>query len=461
MSGVQIPSRSLKMTLGNKKFGDLTKAEMPLFIDLYELTMAQGHIERGHNVIASFDLNFRDMPDILGYILVAGLEDVVEYIESISFEEEALEFLREMGFKESLCEYLADFKFTGDMRAVPEGTVVFQNEPIIEITAPIVEAQILETVLINQMGFQSLIATKAARIYDTVQKYGQEQSLIEFGARRAHGVEAGIKASRAAYIGGFEGTSNLAAGIMYGIPVMGTMAHSWIQSYGTEREAFESFIETYGEASILLIDTYDTVEGAKKAKEIAQTKGIEIKGVRLDSGDLVSLSKQVKAIVGGLGIYITSGLDEYKIGRFLQEGGIATGFGVGSNLVTSQDIPVAEIVYKLVQIEENGKKIPSMKFSDGKRTYPGEKSIKRLVKNGEYQKDILALKGEELEGEEQLIDIYSNGKLVYELPRLETIQKKSIESISSLPESCRGIETHEPYEVEISKGINSLIGTLL
>jgi nicotinate phosphoribosyltransferase len=169
----------------------------------------------------------------------------------------------------------------------------------------------------------------------------------------------------------------------------------------------------------------------------------------------------VKAVVGDLGIYITSGLDEYRIDHFLQEGGIATGFGVGSNLVTIQDIPVAEIVYKLVQVEENGKKIPSMKFSDGKRTYPGEKSIKRLVKNGKYQKDILALKEEELEGEEQLINIYSNGKLIYELPQLETIQKKSIESIFALPESCKGIESHEPYEVEISKGINSLIGTLL
>ena len=453
--------RSPQMTSEKKKFGELTKAEMPLFIDLYELTMAQGHLERGHNISSSFDLSFREMPEDRGYIIVAGLEDVVEYVESISFEEEALVFLQEMGFKESLCEYLADFRFTGDMRAVPEGSVVFQHEPIIEITAPIVEAQILETVLINQIGFQSLIATKAARIYDTVQEYGQGQSLIEFGARRAHGVEAGIKASRAAYIGGFEGTSNLAAGVMYGIPVMGTMAHSWMQSYKTEEEAFESFIETYGEESILLIDTYDTIVGAERVNAIVQSKGINIKGVRLDSGDLVSLSKRVKGITGDLGIYITSGLDEYKIDQFLQEGGIVTGFGVGGNLETSREIPVAEIVYKLVQTEENGKKTPSMKFSDGKRTYPGEKSILRIIKNGKYQRDILALRGEKLEGEEQLVDIYDNGKLVYELPKLKAIQENTIESIFSLPKSCKKIKNHDPYRVEISGGINALIETLL
>ncbi len=444
-----------------RKIGEITKEEVSLFADSYELTMAQAHLERDHNIISSFDLSFRDIPSNRGYMLAAGLEDVVKCIESITFEEEAISFLREIGFKQDLCDYLSDFSFTGDLRAVPEGSVVFQSEPIIEITAPIVEAQILETMLINQIGFQSLVATKAARVYDVVQKYGQNQSLIEFGARRAHGIEAGIKASRAAYIGGFEGTSNLAAGAIYGIPVMGTMAHSWMQSYDTEEEAFESFIETYGEDSILLIDTYDTIIGAKKVKSIVQTKGVKIKGVRLDSGDLVSLSKKVKGIIEDLGIYITSGLDEYKIDLFLKEGGVATGFGVGGNLVTSQDSPVAEIVYKLVQTERDGERTPCMKLSEGKQTYPGEKSIRRVIKNGKYQRDILALRGESVDGEEQLVDVYINGELVYDLPELEVIRRRAKDSISALPESCKKIEGQERYRVEISKGIDALIKTLL
>ena len=445
------------MTFKEAEFGNATKDTLPLFVDLYELTMAQCHLENDHNVVGTFDLSFSELPADRGYIIAAGLEQIIAYIESIHFNENSIEFLKGIGFGENLCTYLSNFKFTGDIRAVPEGTIVFQNEPIVEITAPIVEAQILETIMINQIGFQSLVATKAARIHDVINRNGNGQSLIEFGTRRAHGVDAGMKAARASYIGGFDGTSNVSAGYVYGIPVMGTMAHSWIQSHETEEDAFESFIEIYGEESILLIDTYDTIESAKKVKKIVQETGVKIKGVRLDSGDLVSLSKKVKSIIEDIDIYVTSGLDEYAVEHFLKSGGISSGFGIGGKLVTSCDTPVAEIVYKLVEIEQEGNNKPSMKLSEGKMTYPGRKCIKRIIKNGQFKYDILALEMEDIEGENQMIEVYSGGELVYDLPSLKTIRERTADSIHSLNECHRKIKNPEMYEVEVSKKLLELI----
>jgi nicotinate phosphoribosyltransferase len=445
------------MTFKKAEFGNATKDTLPLFVDLYELTMAQCHLESDHNVVGTFDLSFRELPANRGYIVAAGLEQIIAYIESIHFNENSIEFLEEIGFGENLCTYLSNFKFTGDIRAVPEGTIVFQNEPIIEITAPIVEAQILETIMINQVGFQSLVATKAARIYDVINRNGNGQSLIEFGARRAHGVDAGMKAARASYVGGFDGTSNVSAGYVYGIPVIGTMAHSWIQSHETEEDAFESFVEVYGKESILLIDTYDTIESAKKVKKIVRGGEVVIKGVRLDSGDLVSLSKEVKSIIEDIDIYVTSGLDEYAVEHFLKNGGIASGFGIGGNLVTSCDTPVAEIVYKLVEIEQEGNNKPSMKLSEGKMTYPGKKCIKRIIEDGQFKYDILALEMEEMEGEDQMVEVYRDGELEYDLPDLKTIRDRMINSMNSLNESHREIKNPARYEVEISKKLLKLV----
>jgi len=251
-------------------FGFVSSENVPLFTDLYELRMIQGYANRDHNPRATFSLFVRDLPTNRGYMVAAGLEQAIHYLESLSFDDRALEYLSEQEFDDAFLERLADFEFTGEVRGLPEGTLVFANEPLLEVTAPILQAQLLETVLINQIGYQSLIATKASRMRDVIDRTGNDQRLVDFGSRRAHGTDAGMKAARAAYIGGFNATSNVAAGEAFGIPVSGTMAHSWVQSFDRERDAFEAFVGEYGDDSVLLIDTYDTVRGAEIAKEVAE-----------------------------------------------------------------------------------------------------------------------------------------------------------------------------------------------
>ncbi|MDY6789008.1 MAG: nicotinate phosphoribosyltransferase [Candidatus Nanohaloarchaea archaeon] len=366
----------------------------------------------------------------------------------MEFSEEAIGYLEEQGFDLDFLEYLAGFEFTGDVRAVPEGTPVFPDEPLVEVTAPVIQAQLLETMLINQISFQSLIATKAARMRDIVDRNNGDQPLVDFGSRRAHGTDAGMKAARASYIGGFAGTSNVAAGQKFGIPVFGTMAHSWIESFPTEKEAFEAYLDIYGEESILLVDTYDTLKGAELARDLCEERKLDIKGVRIDSGDLAELSKKVDSRTG-LGVFVSSGLDEYKLKDFFERGGISAGFGVGTNLVTSSDAPKIEGVYKLVEVEREGRMQPVMKLSKGKSTFPGKKSVRRVFDNGSMRKDFLGLEGEDLDGEEILVDVFREGKLVYDAPYLEEIREKAIASLESVPLKYRRIEDPEHYPVNV------------
>ena len=436
-------------------FGFLTPENSSLFTDLYELRMMQAYYNQDHNPLSTFSLFFRELPPNRGYMITAGLEQAVHHIESITFGDRAIEFLTELEFDEGFLSHLESFEFTGEVRALPEGTPVFANEPMLEVTAPIFQAQLLETALINQIGFQTLIATKASRMRDVIDRKGEGQRLVDFGSRRSHGTDAGIKAARAAYIGGFNGTSNVAAGELFDVPVLGTMAHSWVQSFESERDSFETFVDEYGEDSILLIDTYDTVRGARLAGEIADQRGIDIRGVRLDSGDLAALSKEVDSVIPGIDQYISSGIDEYSIEEFFERDGIGVGFGPGTGLVTSTDSPKVEGVYKLVAVERAGEMRPTMKLSTGKVTYPGAKSVRRKENDGTYSKDFIGLRDEELPGTEQLVTVIEDGTRVIDLPDIETIRERARTLRQKLPEQVREVEEPDTYDVRISDGLQA------
>ena len=433
-------------------FGYLTPENAPLFTDLYELRMMQAYYNQGHNPTATFSLFTRSLPSNRGYMLTAGLEQVLHYVETLSFGDRAIEYLTELEFDEAFLEYLENFEFTGEIRALPEGTPVFANEPMLEVTAPIAEAQLLETAVINQIGFQTLIATKAARMRDVIDREGAGQRLVDFGSRRAHGTDAGMKAARAAFVGGFDGTSNVAAGEAFGVPVSGTMAHSWVQSFEHERDSFETFVDEYGDDSVLLIDTYETVAGAETAAEVAESTGVTLRGVRLDSGDLVALSKAVDEVLPAVDEFISSGIDEYAIAEFFDRGGVAAGFGPGTALVTSTDSPKVEGVYKLVAVSRDGELEPTMKLSPGKVTYPFSKSVCRREVDGQFVGDVVGLREErsDLPGEELLETVVEDGARVVDLPDLETIQERANSLRRKLPVKHRAIEDPEPYDVRIS-----------
>ncbi len=437
-------------------FGHVTPETLGLFVDLYELTMAQGYLEADHAPTATFDLFARELPPDRGYLVAAGLEQLVAYVEDLEFGEAALAYLREQGFREETLDWLADFEFTGDLRAVPEGTVVFPDEPLVEVTAPIPQAQLFETLFINQVGYQSLVATKAARMRDTVRRHGDGQSLVDFGSRRAHGTDAGVKLGRAAYVGGVDGTSNVLAGELFGVPVYGTMAHSWVQSFPTEREAFETFVELYGEDAILLVDTYDTLAGVELAKSVAEELGVDIAGVRLDSGDLVGLSKAADERLDGEGVFVSSGMDEYAIERFLQAGGVATGFGPGTALATSADAPRVELVYKLVEVERGGELEPTMKLSTGKETFPGQKSVRRVEGADGFERDVLDVRDDG--GEDLLVDVYRDGELVYDLPGLEAIRERAAAQVRQLPTAVRALRDPDAFPVEVGEELQRTVG---
>jgi nicotinate phosphoribosyltransferase len=442
------------------RFGYLSRETLGLFTDRYEPTMVRGYRETEHTPEATFSLYFRDLPPDWGFVIAAGLEQAVAYLQDLTFGERAQSRLRDQGFPEAFLEYLAEFEFTGDVRALPEGTAVFPNEPLLEVTAPIDQAQLFETLLINQVGFQSLIATKAARMRDVVRRHGEEQTLVDFGTRRAHGTDAGIKAARAAYIGGADGTSNEAAGELFGLPVFGTMAHSWIQSFPSERAAFEAFVEVYGEESVLLVDTYDTLAGTETAVEVAREQDVDLRGVRLDSGALATLSRAVnERVPEHMDVFVSSGVDEYFLREFFADDGIADGFGPGTALTTSVDTPTVNSVYKLVAVEEDGQMEPSMKLSADKMSYPCAKSIRRFG-DGPLEQDVLARSDENLGGRELLVDVFRDGELVYECPELDELRERTLQTLDELPEGVRAIREPEEYPVEVSAGLETTTESL-
>jgi nicotinate phosphoribosyltransferase len=441
-------------------FGFVTPETLVGFTDLYELTMFSGYHELDHSPEATFTLYFRDLPTDRGYLLATGIEQALAALSDLSVPPELLGYLREQGFPEATLDALADLEFTGDVWAVPEGTPVFPDEPILEVTAPLPQAQLLETLLINQVGLGSLAATTAARITEVVERHGDGQAVVDFGSRRAQGVDAGLKVARAAYVGGFAGTSNVLAGHRFGVPTFGTMAHSWVQSFPDERTAFEGFVETYGPDATLLIDTYDTLEGAALAADVAAESDVPVGGVRLDSGDLVALSREVAALLAERGadldVFVSSGLDEHAIREFLDAGGVAAGFGVGTRFASLEATPNLDLVYKLAAVERGGEPTPAMKLSTGKSSYPGPKQVFRRTEDGEHVGDVVDVRGADRAGEPLLSPVVEDGAFVAECPSLEAIRERAARERRRLPAGVRAVEDPEAYPVEIGADLAAL-----
>jgi nicotinate phosphoribosyltransferase len=424
-----------------------------LLTDLYELTMAAGYFEAGKaDEKATFELSFRRLPPSRNFLLAAGLEQAVDYLLNLSFRGEEIEYLRGLSqFRNASAgffDYLRAFRFTGDVFAMPEGTPVFPGEPVLVLRAPVIEAQLPETWLLSGIGFQTMIATKAARVVEAAAGRG----VIEFGTRRAHTPEAGVLGARAAYLGGCEGTSNTLAGFRYGIPVMGTAAHSWVMSFACEMEAFRKLQRVLGEDSVQLIDTYNPIEGARHAAKL----GRPLRGVRIDSGDFLALSRQVRAVLDEAGlqdaqIMVSGDLDEYRIRSLVAAGAPVDSFGVGTQLATSGDAPAMSATYKLVELDISGIKRFTAKYSEDKPSFPGAKQVFRAP-----HRDVIARSGECGQGEALLRPVILGGKLVEPLPSLDESRKRAADSMALLSPALRQLEVGEPWPVIHSRELREL-----
>lgn len=416
--------------------------------------MAAGYFEAGKAAErATFELSIRRLPAQRNFMLAAGLPQVIDYLLNLSFAEEEIEYLRRLpqfrNASSGFFDYLRGFRFTGDLFAMREGTPAFAGEPLLTIRGPVIEAQIPETFILAAMTFPTLIASKAARC--VVAAGGR--SVVEFGTRRAHTPQAGVIGARAAYIGGCTGTSNTLAGFRFGIPVRGTAAHSWVMSFASETEAFRQLQRVLGEHTIQLIDTYDTVEGARRA---AQT-GRPIRGVRIDSGDSLELSRRVRAVLDEAGlpeakIMVTGDLDEYKIRDLVRAGAPIDSFGVGTHLATSDDAPFLNATYKMVELDIGGIQRFTAKLSEEKSSLPGSKQVFR-----EPARDVVARSGECGKGEALLRPVILNGRLVEPLPPLEEVRCRAAEAVSCLPQNLRELETAEPWPIIYSRELRTLI----
>lgn len=435
----------------------LSESSLGIVTDLYQLTMAAGYFDNKIRDIATFELSVRQLPENRSYLVVAGIEQSLHYLAQMKFSDDTIKFLKDLPIfshvSRNFFEYLKNFKFGGDIYTMPEGTIAFAEEPIMRITAPIIEAQIIETYLLSTINFQTLIATKASRIVHAA----RGRDVIDFGTRRAHGPQAGILAARACFIGGCKGTSNIFAAYKLGIPAMGTIAHSWVMAFKNEQNAFYKFYKTFPDNTNLLIDTYDTLTGAKHAATI----GRKLIGVRIDSGDLVKLSKRVRKILDNKGLrhvkIIASGdLNEKRIDYLLRNDASVDSFGVGTEMVTSKDAPALGGVYKLVELEHNNKSIPKMKFSKDKITYPGKKQVYRSFdKDGNFTADVIGLEDENNKGAPLLIQAIKKGKLYYKLPSIHEIQENAINNLSRLPEPFKRLKKAKTYPVTKSNKLES------
>jgi nicotinate phosphoribosyltransferase len=448
----------MKQNTGKPASLFLNNANICMATDLYQLTMAAGYFERGMNRKSTFELFVRNIPERRSYLIAAGLEQVVDYLEKLRFTDEYLKYLKNLpvfkNVSKGFFDYLRGFRFSGDVYAVPEGTIIFANEPIIRVTASMIEAQIIETYLLSIINYQTLIASKASRIVHAAD--GRE--VHDFGTRRAHGPQAGVLAARACYIGGCVGTSNVLAAYELLIPPIGTVAHSWVMAYDDEYESYKDFHKVFPDNTILLIDTYDTIKGAKLAIKI----GKKLKGVRLDSGNITLLSKRVRKILDDAGleqvkITASGDLNEYKISQMLAKGACIDSFGVGTEMVTSKDVPALGGVYKLVEQEKEGRLMPKMKFSKGKATCPSKKQVYRFLnKKGLFKKDIIGLVDEVFDTEGLLLPIVKKGKLVYKIPTVRQIQKTAEKNISQLPDKFKALDCKTDYPVTISKRLEQI-----
>lgn len=430
-----------------------------LLTDLYELTMSAGYFMAGKTrEIATFELAIRRLPKSRNYVLAAGLAQAVAYLQNLSFDEAEIAYLRQLPqFSNAPAEffhYLTDFRFTGDLFAVPEGTPLFAGEPMLTVRAPLIEAQIPETYLLSTLTFQTLIATKAARIVEV----SQGRDVLEFGTRRAHTPEAGVLGARAAYIGGCVGTSNTLAGYRFGIPVMGTAAHAWVMSFPSESEAFRRMQELMGTRTVHLIDTYDWLAGTRKAIQV----GAPFWGVRLDSGNLLTLSREVRGLLdqGGFPhakIMASGDLDEYKIQQLIRDGAAIDAFGVGTELATSADAPSMGTIYKMVEIdgEHDGQRARrfTAKQSEDKTSVPGAKQVFRYADH-----DLLTRSTECAGGALALQQpVMLHGHLIQPLPDVHAARERARRMLAELPETTRGLEVDDGFPVLKSAELETLI----
>jgi nicotinate phosphoribosyltransferase len=434
-----------------------------LLTDLYELTMAAGYLQTGFDARATFELFVRNLPHRRNYLVAAGLEQVLDFLENVNFTREEIEFLRRhpvfRNIREPFFEYLEKFRFTGEVWAMPEGTLAFPGEPLIRVTAPIIEAQIMETYLLATMSFQTMIASKAARVVTAA----QGRPVVEFGARRAHGSQASLLAARAASIGGCVGTSNVLAGQRFGMETYGTQAHSWVMAHEDEATAFSHFLDAFPDHAVLLLDTYDVRAALKKILAM----GRKPSGVRLDSGDIVKDSKWIRRELNRAGwkdvkIFASGDLDEDNMTSLLKKGAQIDAFGVGTALATPGDAPHLNLVYKLVEVERDGRVHEAAKLTQAKVTYPGRKQVFRFTDaDGEFIGDRIALASEEVTNSELLLlEVMRDGKRVIEPASTLESRERCRASLAKLSERYRQLRRDVVYPVSYSKRLESLLEKL-
>ena len=434
-----------------------------LLTDLYEFTMSASYHARGMTGPATFDLFIRELPEERNFLVACGLEQCLDFLENLSFNDEAIDYLRSLGiFAEDFLSHLTELEFTGDVMAVAEGEIVFAGEPLVSVTAPLIEAQIVETFLLNCVTYETTVASKAARVSLAC---GGKQ-FVDFSPRRDHGADAALKAARASFVGGASGTSNVLAGKVYGIPVSGTMAHSYVMAFDSEIEAFRAFASDFPDRAVLLIDTFDVEEGARRAVRVfkeLEAKGIEPRGVRIDSGDLGPLARSVRKILDEAGltkaqVMLSGDLDEYRIKELLDDDVPADAFGVGTRMGTSADAPSLGSAYKLVA-DSGG---PKIKLSTGKVTLPGRKQVYRVESENRYERDIIASESERIEeGRPLLHKVMSGGRRTNEPVSLETLQGRCQEGLRKLPKSLTSLTPGaEHYPVEISNELSRVVGQM-
>jgi nicotinate phosphoribosyltransferase len=439
---------------GAFRSGPLLLEDAALFTDLYQLTMAAAYLREGILAPATFSLFTRRLPAGRSYLVAAGLEDALEFLRAFRFSERAIARLSAMHrFEPAFLDHLAALRFTGDVRAVEEGTVLFPDEPFLEVTAPLIQAQLMETALLNLIHVQTVLASKAARVVLAA----AGRSVAEFGMRRSHGTDAALKAARCAYLAGCNATSDVLAGVTYGIPLSGTMAHSYVAAFTDELEAFRAYARAFPDNAILLLDTYDTLEGARKAAVVAgemAARGGQLAGVRLDSGDLLRLSREVRRILDetgfpGVHILVSGGLDEHDVERLLAAGAPIDAFGIGTRMNVSSDAPSVDLVYKLVRYD--GRDV--LKLSEGKETWVGPKAIYRL-----HDEDILALAEEPApkDGAESLLQpVMRDGELLRPHPPLAALRAHCLAELVNLPDGVQRLNRPEVHPVRPSAALRA------
>jgi len=435
-------------------------AANPLLTDLYQLNMMQAYLDRGETKTAVFEFFVRRLPLRRKFLIAAGLEQALAFVQNLRFSPEEIDWLAGTGqFGKQLLDYLEEFQFIGDIHAMPEGTVFFANEPILRVTAPLPQAQLVETRLINILHFQCLIAAKAARFVLAA----PDKLLVDFGFRRAHGAEAGLLAARASYIAGFTGTATVLAGKLYDIPLFGTMAHSFIQAHDDEMSAFENFAFSRPEGLVFLIDTYNTEAAARKVVALAprlKENGIRVAGVRLDSGDLIALSKSVRQILdnGGLKdvtIFASGGIDEDELLAAVRAKAPIDGFGIGTSLTTSSDVPALDCAYKLQEYAGR----PRRKLSSGKATWPGRKQVwRRFGADGRMAGDVLSLEDDDQPGERLIQPIMHAGRRLHGPESLSEIRARTADNVKALPEPLRCLDPDGSYPVTVADRLVRLAG---